>query len=78
MFRGQWRCDWVWVRRHYASDTARPGRFNGRIPARLNGLFKLKSKEGLVYRLANVGLLQYISGNAVQGAEGMLRVGWST
>jgi len=31
-----------------------------------------------VYRLANVSLLQCISGNAVQGAEGMLRVGCST
>jgi len=78
MFRGQWRYDWVWVRRHYASDTARPGMLNGRIPTRLNALYKLKSKEGLVYRLANVSLLQCISGNVVQGAEDMLRIGWST
>jgi len=44
----------------------------------LKALFKLQSKEGLVYRLANVSLLQCISGNAVPGVEGMLPVGWST
>ncbi|KAF8440641.1 hypothetical protein BGX38DRAFT_1205503 [Terfezia claveryi] len=76
MFRKQQRSDWVWVRRHRASDVARPGTLNGRIPGRLNALFKLKSKEGIVYRVANVSLLQCIGGSSVQGAEGMLRVGW--
>ena len=37
---------------------------------------KFKSKEAVVYRVANVSLLQCIDGNTVQGAEGMLRVGW--
>ncbi|KAF8415915.1 hypothetical protein BGX38DRAFT_1244983, partial [Terfezia claveryi] len=64
---------------HHARCTGldiRPGTLNGRIPGRLNALFKLKSKEGIVYRVANVSLLQCIGGSSVQGAEGMLRVGW--
>ena len=76
MFRGQRRSDWVWVRRHPGSDMARSGSLNGRMPGRLNALFKFKSKEGVVYRVANVSLLQCIGGNTVQGAEGMLPVGW--
>jgi hypothetical protein len=78
MFRGQKRADWVWIRRHLASDMAQPGTLNGRLPGRLNALFKFKSKEGGVCRVANVRLLQCIGSGAVQGAEGMLRVGWGT
>jgi len=78
MFRGHKRSDWVWVRRHCASDKARAGTLNRRIPGRLNALFKLKSKDGIVYRVANVSLLQCIGGAVGQGAEGKLRVGWGT
>ena len=71
------RRDWVWVRRHAASDKVRAGILNGRVPGRLNALFKVKYK-GTVYRLAHVTLLHCIGGTAVQGAEGMLRVGIPT
>jgi len=57
MFRGHKRSDWVAVRTHYASDKARAGTLNEHIPGRLNVLFKLKSKDGIVYRVANVSLL---------------------
>ena len=78
MFRGHKRSDWVWVRRHCASDKACAGTLNGRIQGRVNALFKLKSKHGIVYRVANISRLQCIGGGVVQGAEGMLRVGWGT
>ncbi|KAF8426002.1 hypothetical protein EV426DRAFT_715912 [Tirmania nivea] len=44
-FRGQRRNDWIWVRRHVASGMGQSNSLNGRIPGRLNMLFKLKSKE---------------------------------
>ena len=47
-FRGSKRNDWVWVRRHPTSDTALAGTVNGRVPDRLDALFKLTSK-GVVY-----------------------------
>ena len=72
-FRGHVRRDWVWVRTHAASDKVRVGTLNGRVPGRLNALFKLKY-EGTVYRLAHVTLLHCIGGTAVQGAEGILSV----
>ena len=71
---GQRRNDWVWIRKHTASDNARPGTLDGRIVGRLNALFKLTSEGGTVYRLAYVTPVQCIGGTAVQGAEGMLRV----
>ena len=49
-FRGrEKRNDWVWIRKHPASDDAPLGTLNGRITGRLNALFKLTSKEGMVY-----------------------------
>ena len=71
----QSRNDWVWVRRHAASDRAQPGTLNGRMPGRLNALFKLKLKNGEVYHLAHIRLLQCMSGHDVQGLEGMVLVG---
>jgi len=76
-FRGSKRNNWVWVRRHPASDTVLVGTLNGRVPGRLDALFKLTSK-GVVYRLAYVTLLNCVGGTALQGAEGMLRVGFTT
>ncbi|KAF8418351.1 hypothetical protein EV426DRAFT_520186, partial [Tirmania nivea] len=77
-FRGQQRNDWVWVRRHPASGGRQPNLLNGRIPGSLNALFKLTSKEGMVYRLAHVTLLQCLGGAAVRATEGMVRVGLPT
>jgi hypothetical protein len=75
-FRGKGkRNDWVWVKRHLTSDKACAGMPNGRIVGRLNALFKLVTREGVVYRLAHVRPLQYIKSTAL---EGMLRVGWPT
>jgi hypothetical protein len=74
-FRGKDRQDWVWVRRRGASDQVPAGTLNGRIPGRMNALFKLIRKDGTVYRLAHVDILQCIGGTAAQGAEGMFRVG---
>ena len=70
-FRESKRNDWVPVRRHPASDTAPAGTLNGRVPGRLDALFKLTSK-GVVYRPAYVTLLNCVGGAALQGAEGML------
>ncbi|KAF8427419.1 hypothetical protein EV426DRAFT_589943 [Tirmania nivea] len=77
-FRGQRRNNWVWVRRHAASGMVQSNSLNGQIPGRLNVLFKLKSKEGKVYRLAHITLLQCIGGAAARATEGMVRVGLPT
>jgi hypothetical protein len=71
-FRGKKRNDWVWVRRHVASDAGQHT-LNGCIPGRLNAVFKISGKEGIVYRLAHVTLLQCRS-SAVRGVEGMVQV----
>ena len=55
-FRGSKRNDWVWVRRHLASDTAQAGTLNGRISGRLNVLFKLTSKGIVITQLSYGGL----------------------
>jgi len=52
----------------------RPGGLNGCMVVRLNALFKLGFKEE-TYRLAHVTMLQCIGKAAMQGVEGMLRVG---
>ena len=67
------RNDWVWT----TSDNIRSRTFNGRLPGRLNALFKLRSLE-TVYRLAHVTPLQFLGGATVQSVEGMPRVGWRT
>ena len=70
-FCGKARNDWIWVRSHMVSGKAQPNLLNGRIPRRLNLLFKITSR-GTVYRLAHVTLLQYVGDAVVQGAEEML------
>jgi len=75
-FRGQKRSDWIWVGRHAPSERLQQGSLNGQRVAKLNALFKLKSRDGIVYRLAHVTLLQCIGGMVLQGVEGMLRVGF--
>ena len=64
------------VKRHPESDTAPAGTLNGRIPSRLDALFKLTSK-GVVYRLAYVTLFNCIGGTVLQGMEGMLYIGFT-
>jgi len=78
IFRGYKLYNWVWIKRHYALEKACAGTLNGYIPGRLNILFKLKSKDRIVYQMANISLLQYIGGGIVQDAEGMLRIRWYT
>ena len=70
--------DWVWVRKHQASEKAGPTVLNRHMPARLNALYKLGDKAVEIYRLAHVMMLQAIGGGKVEGPEGMLRVGWPT
>ena len=76
-FRGGKRNDWVWVKRYPALDTTPAGTLNGLVPGRLDAFFKLTSKS-VVYRLAYVTLLNCVGVAALQGAEGMLRVGFTT
>ena len=47
------------------------------MPARLNALYKIR-EMGRKYRLAHVTMLQCVGGTSLQGAEGMLCVGWPT
>ena len=47
------------------------------MPARLNALYKIR-EMGRIYRLAHVKMLQCVGGTSLQGAEGMLCVGWPT
>ena len=76
-FRGQKRSDWIWIRKHAASFRSQPGSLNGRIPGKLNALFKLTGIGETVYRLAHVTLLQCLR-ESRQGEEGMPRVRLST
>jgi len=46
--------------------------------AKLNSLFQLKSRDGIVYRLVHVTLLSCMGGTALQSLEGMLRVAFPT
>ena len=74
---GQGRSDWIWIKRSQRLVKNRPGGLNSCMVVRLNALFKLGFKEE-AYRLAYVTMLQCIGKAAVQGVEGMVRVGWPT
>ena len=62
---------------HPALDTVSVGTLNEHLPVRLDALFKLTSKS-IVYQLAYVTLLNCIEGTALQGAGGMLPIGFTT
>ena len=63
------RSDWVWVRRQAKSKTIF-GELNGRLPGRLNALFKLcDPKRAIVYRLAHITLLECINDMTTSGEE---------
>jgi hypothetical protein len=68
------RADWVWVRRKpVKSDKAKPGSLNGKIPGKLNALFKLRY-AGQTIRMAHISLTRSVSGPTPNGDEGMLKV----
>jgi len=73
-FRGQKRSDWICVGRHTALDWLQQGSLNRGHMAKLDALFKLKSRDGIVYRLAYVTLLPCITGTTLQGVEGILPI----
>ena len=72
-FRNQGsRSDWVWVKVSEKPNAAKT--INGRLPARLNAIFKLKNHLES-WRLAHVTLLHGLNGNyQPQGPEEMTRV----
>jgi hypothetical protein len=76
-FRGQdQRNDWVFVRRRKPSATKIEGALDGRIPAKLNALFKLRDLDTrITYRLAHITILSVIGSPTPDGPEGMVRVG---
>src|SRR5258706_9516685 len=67
------RADWIWVRRRARLPNEQPGGLNGRIPAKLNALFKLRGPEG-IYRLVYITLTKCIGSPIPTGEEGMVRV----
>ena len=70
------RQDWVFVRHHPASAKAIPGSLNGKVPARLNVVFKLRDAlANTSYRLAHITLYKVIGSQTPNGPEGMIRVG---
>lgn len=74
------RNDWIFVRHRPASLTAKPGSLDGRVPARLNALFKLRdphtcAETNISYRLAHISLLKIVGSTTPDGPEGMARVG---
>lgn len=44
---GSPRADWVWLRRRPRSSSAPPGSLNGKVPARLNAIFRLQGPLGI-------------------------------
>ena len=77
LFRKQERRhDWVFVRRRPSSPDKIPGSLDGRVPARLNAIFKLRDpRVNTSYRLAHVSLLKLMGSPTPDGPEGIARVG---
>ena len=67
------RHDWVFVRRR-RSGRNQVGSLNGRVPAQLNAVFKLRDSNTR-YLLAHISLLTVIRSATPDGPEGMVRVG---
>ena len=73
-FRGSApRCDWIQVRRRAKSDKTVEGSLNGKLPARLNAPFTLRSPHILNY-LAHITLLRCVRSPTPDGSEGMVRI----
>ena len=69
------RHDWVFVRCHPPSPSKTPGSFYGRVPARLNAVFKVQhSRANTSYRLAHISLLTVVGSPTPDSSEGMVRV----
>jgi len=69
------RNDWVFVRRR-KSATQVQGSLRGRVPAKLNALFKLRDLlANTCYHLAHVSLLTIIGSPTPDGLESMILVG---
>ncbi|KAF8439589.1 hypothetical protein BGX38DRAFT_1318767 [Terfezia claveryi] len=77
LFRNQdERHDWVFVRHHKSSKGKVPDGLDGRVPAKLNALFKLRDIAAKnTYRLAHVSLMTIVGSSTPDGPEGMVRVG---
>lgn len=71
------RADWVWVRRREPSNELR-GSLNGRLPGKLNALFKLRTTSQGIHLLAHVSLLEPVGSARPTGPEGMVRVAFPT
>jgi len=70
------RSDWVFVRCCKARKAKSQEALDGRVPARLNALFKLRDLHANIsYHLAHVSLLSIIGSSTPDGLEGMVRVG---
>ena len=62
LFRKKDQChDWIFVRRRVSSPNKIQGSVDGRVPAQLNALFKLREPTAdNTYRLADISLLKII------------------
>jgi len=71
------RNDWVFIRHRTATaGTKVMGGLNGRIPAKLNTVFKLGDIEANTsYRFANISRLTVVGSQTPDGPEGMVHVG---
>jgi len=70
------RSDWVFVRCHKARKAKSQGTLDGRVPTRLNALFKLRDLHANTsYCLAYVSLLSIIGSPTPDRLEGMVQVG---
>ena len=68
--------DWIFVRRRGSSPNKIPGSLDGRVPAQLNPLFKLREPTAdNTYRLADISLLKIIGSQTPDGPEGMSLMG---
>ena len=69
------RHDWVFVRCHPPSPSKTPGSLDGRVPARLNDVFKVQHlRANTSYRLAHISLLTVVGSPTPDSPEGMVRV----
>ena len=77
LFRKKEQChDWIFVRRRASSPNKIPGSLDGRVPAQLNALFKLRDPSAdHTYHLAHISLLEIIGSQIPDELEGMSRVG---
>ncbi|KAF8448466.1 hypothetical protein BGX38DRAFT_1142765 [Terfezia claveryi] len=66
----------VFVRYRKSAQEKVPGGLDGRVPAKLNALFKLRDMAAKdTYRLTHVSLMTIVGSSTPDGPEGMVRVG---